>query len=56
MAKTKMNKKIKKWNIRLLNIISYITNNRKFTGAYIIETETFYKIPDREIETKSYCS
>ena len=53
MAKTKMNKKIKKWNIRLFDIILY-HNSRKFTGA-IIETETFYKIPDREIETKSYC-
>ena len=44
-----------KWIRKLKNetydysILSYITNSRKFTGA-IIETETFYKIPDREIE------
>ena len=31
------------------NIISYIANSRKFTGAYIIETENFlYEIPDGE--------
>ena len=49
-----------KWIKKLKNethdysILSYITNSRKFTEA-IIETETVYKIPDREIETKSYC-
>ena len=45
-----------KWIKKLKNetydfsILFYITNSRKFTGA-IIETETVYKIPDREIET-----